>query len=589
MAIPQEVIAEIKAKNEIESVISPYVNLRRAGRNLVGLCPFHNEKTPSFTVYPENGSFYCFGCGVGGDCITFTGLINNLDYIESVKLLAERSGVQIPESGYDRSVEILRRRILEINRETARFYHAFLFSPGGKWAMDYLTGRGLTLQTIRHFGIGCAPEGWDALFSHLRSKGYTQDEMLQADVIAKSQRGSFYDRFRNRVMFPVIDLRGNVIAFSGRMRPGDEKARGKYVNSSETLVYKKGQNLFGINFAKNYCADRAILVEGNMDCISLHQAGFQNTVALFGTAFTPAQAKLLSRYTKEIVIALDSDSAGQKAVLRALETLKDTGVPIRILAVPEGKDPDEYIRSHSADKFRALLDGAVTDIQYRLQDAQRGLDLSSDKGRLSFLQKAAALLAESDDAMSVDYYEGRLSDEYGVSKTALSEKVRQLKRQRIRQKQREEIREVIQPKVNRAAVNPEKYTNKRAAAAEETILSVLLSHPNLYDSVREKLTPQDFITQLNSRLFRLMKEQLEQGKCVELSTFGDVLSPAEMGYAVSLQNGVKAQQNPRTLLRDSTEVLKQCGLLKRMSDPEEDDEAWNRQMQEITETKKGEW
>jgi DNA primase len=313
MAIPHEVIEEIKYKNDIETTISQYVNLKRRGKNLIGLCPFHSEKTPSFTIYPENGSFYCFGCGVGGDVITFTGLIENLDYIESVKLLAEKSGITLPQDGYDDSMQKLRNRIYDINRESAKFFHNHLMSEDGKWALQYLIGRGLTIKTIKQFGLGAAPDSWDALIKHLKEKGFTINEMIAANVIGKSQRGTYYDRFRKRVMFPIINIRGKVIAFSGRAMPGEDKMGGKYVNTSDTPVYKKSENLFGMNFAKNYCDERVILVEGNMDVISLHQAGFENAVAALGTSFTEEQAKLLSRYTKEIVLLMDSDEAGQKA------------------------------------------------------------------------------------------------------------------------------------------------------------------------------------------------------------------------------------------------------------------------------------
>ena len=350
MPIPEEVINEIKYRNDIETTISSYVSLKRRGKTLVGLCPFHGEKTPSFTVYPENGSFYCFGCGVGGDVFTFTKLIENLDYIEAVKLLADRSGITIPENGYDDSMSKLKNNIYEINRETAKFFHDYLMSPDGKWALDYLTQRGLSVKTIKHFGLGAAPDSWTALLDHLKSKGYSISDMLAANVIGKSQRGTYYDRFRKRVMFPVINVRGKVIAFSGRAMPGDDKAGAKYVNTADTPVYKKSENLFGMNFAKSFCDEQIILVEGNMDVISLHQAGFRNTVAALGTSFTNEQANLISRYTKEIILMLDADAAGQKAVRRASEILKNTGLEVRVVVVPEGKDPDEYIVKRSSQR-----------------------------------------------------------------------------------------------------------------------------------------------------------------------------------------------------------------------------------------------
>ena len=294
MAIPEEVISEIKNRNDIETVISQYVTLKRRGKNLVGLCPFHGEKTPSFTVYPETASFYCFGSGGGGDVFTFTGLIENLDYFESIRLLAEKSGVALPENGYDDSMQKLKNRIYDINRDSARFFHNHLMSDEGKWARDYLLNRGLSLSTIKHFGLGAAPDSWDALMNHLKSKGYTVEEMLTANVIGKSNSGNYYDRFKKRVMFPIINIRGNVIGFSGRAMPGEDKQGGKYVNTSDTPVYNKSANLFGMNYAKNHCEEQMILVEGNMDVISLHQAGFPNTVAALGTSFTEEQANLLA-------------------------------------------------------------------------------------------------------------------------------------------------------------------------------------------------------------------------------------------------------------------------------------------------------
>jgi len=256
MAIPEDVINEIKYRNEIETTISQYVNLKRRGKNLIGLCPFHSEKTPSFTVYPESGSFYCFGCGAGGDVFTFTSLMENLDYIESIKLLADRSGVALPQDGYDDSMAKLKNKIYDINRETARFFHNYMMSPNGKWALDYFFRRGLTLSTIKHFGLGAAPDGWDNLIKHLKAKGFSEEDMVAANVVGKSDKGSYYDRFRKRYMFPLINIRGNVIGFSGRALPEDEKKAGKYINTSDTPVFKKSLNLFGINFAKNFCEKR---------------------------------------------------------------------------------------------------------------------------------------------------------------------------------------------------------------------------------------------------------------------------------------------------------------------------------------------
>ncbi len=588
MAIPEQVLSEIKYRNDIESVISPYVNLKRRGKNLVGLCPFHNEKTPSFTVYPENGSFYCFGCGVGGDAFTFVKLIENLDYMEAVKLLAERSGVDLPQDGYDDSMQRLRSTIYDINRETARFYHNYLMSPEGRWGLEYFTSRGLSLKTIKHFGLGAAPDGWDMLIKHLKSKGYSVADMLQANVIAKSQRDTFYDRFRHRAMFPIINIRGKVIGFSGRAMPGEDKSGAKYVNTSDTPVYKKSENLFAMNFAKNCCEERIILVEGNMDVISLHQAGFENTVAALGTSFTPEQAKLLSRYTKEIVLTLDADAAGQKAVKRAGDILSDTGLNVRVVVLPDAKDPDEFIKKHGAARFAALIDGAQSEIEYQLLMAVKDIDVSNDDGRLKYLRKAAEILAASPDSMTRDIYTSRLSEKYGVSKSAISDRVEQIRRSNNRKQEKKEIKQLISPKVYSNDINPERRYHPATASAEEAIIAVLMKHPDLYEVAKEKLPPEDMPTSLNRRVYTVLMELLSQGRDPDISYFGEGFSPAEMGYIVSLCNGEKGGRNALTVLKDSIKVIldeKMFGDPRAVKDMSVDD--WAEQMKKIAENKKG--
>lgn len=584
--IPEDIINEIKYRNDIETAISQYVNLKRRGRNLVGLCPFHSEKTPSFTVYPENGSFYCFGCGVGGDVFTFTGLIENLDYIESVKLLAERSGITLPQDGYDDSMQRLKKRIYDINRDTARFFHAFLMSPGGKWALDYLTGRGLTVKTIKHFGLGAAPDSWDALIHHLKEKGYTESDMLAANVIGKSERGGIYDRFRKRVMFPIINIRGNIVAFSGRAMPGEDKQGGKYVNTADTPVYKKSENLFGINFAKNVCSERVILVEGNMDVISLHQAGFENTVAPLGTAFTTEQANLLSRYTKEIVLMLDADAAGQKAVRRASELLENTGLSVRVVVVPDGKDPDEYIKKNGKERFAALLEGAVSDMEYKLLTAAKDINLDNEDGRLKYLAAAAEIIAASDDIMTRDIYIGRLSEKYGVSRTALNARIEELRKRNRRQKQKKEISDIIRPKYTKDDINPERRKSVKGTAAEETLIAVLLKNPDFYKIAAEKLPPEKMLTSLNRRIYETILSVLERGGTLDISAFAEKLLPAEIGYLVSLQNSEKAGKNPEIVLKDCIGViLEEDMLLKSAEKSENSVEEWAAGLQNLIDKK----
>ena len=335
MALSESFLQELKFKTDIEDIISGYVSLKKRGSTSIGLCPFHNEKTPSFTVYNDTQSFYCFGCGAGGDAVTFIKKIENLDYIDAVKLLAQRAGIQMPDDAtYDDSLSKKRRRILEINRETAKFYYSYMMSPQGKTGLDYYLNRGLSLNTIKRFGLGYAPNDWDSLLKHLKSKGFKPSEMVDADVVKVGKNNRYYDTFRNRVMTPIIDVRGNVIAFGGRVL---DDSKPKYINTSDTLVYKKTNELFALNLAKDNCAESLILCEGYMDVIAMHQAGFQNAVAGCGTALTNEQVRLISRYTKEVILAYDADEAGQKALNKAIGLFKNTDVKVKIPALLQKK------------------------------------------------------------------------------------------------------------------------------------------------------------------------------------------------------------------------------------------------------------
>ena len=588
MAIPEEIINEIKYKNDIEQVIGPYVQLKRRGKNLVGLCPFHGEKTPSFTVYPESGSFYCFGCGVGGDIFTFTKLIENLDYIDAIKLLAEKSGIVIPENGYDNSYSNLKNTIFEINRETAKFYHNYLMSADGKWALDYLLNRGLTLATVKHFGLGAAPDSWDALLKHLKSKGFSINDMVIANVVGKSSRGTYYDRFRKRVMFPIINIRGKVIAFSGRAMPGEDKQGGKYVNTADTPVYKKSENLFGMNFAKNHCDEKLILVEGNMDVISLHQAGFENTVAALGTSFTKEQANLISRYTKEIVLTLDADAAGQKAVRRAGEILKDTGLKVRVIVIPEGKDPDEFIKKKGKERFAGLLEGAVSEIEYKLLTAVKDIDIDSDDGKIKYLHLAAEIIAEAGDKLAADYYIGKLSEKYGVSKNALETRVNELIRRNARAEKKKVISEIIEPKYSKSDLNPEKRKFLTAAVAEEAIITVLLQNPDFYNYLSENLKPDDMITAFNRRIYEIVLSVAERSVVPDISSFGELLEDREFSFLVSLYNSERYRKNALSVLKDSIRVLKDEKIrIKLSASSRISDDDWAANMQKIIDSKRG--
>ncbi len=593
MALPQEFLIELKYRNDIESVLSPYIALKRRGSNLVGLCPFHNEKTPSFTVYPENGSYYCFGCGQGGDIITFTMQMENLDYIDAVRRLAERAGLRLPEDNRDDRELRLKNDIYEVNSAAGRFFHSVLMSREGKAGLDYFLGRGLSLKTIKHFGLGFAPDDWHALENHLKSKGFSDYIISAADLTGRSEkkdkngRNFTYDRFRNRIMFPIINIHGKVIGFSGRAMPGNEKQGGKYINTSDTPVYKKSHNMFALNFAKKSCSKQAILVEGNMDVIALHQAGFTTAVAALGTSFTEEQAKLLARYTKEVVLTMDADSAGEKATDRALGILSSVGVGVKVLRLPECKDPDEYIKKNGNARFQNLLDSAMSAIDYRLYMAARGIDLGATDGKLKYLNKACEVLASLNDPIAVDLYTGRLSAKYGVSKERLQQIIKNAGDQRRRQQTRKDLQEAITPTVKKDEVNPQKTQFRRAAAAEEAVISVLIKHPDALESVRNELDPSDFLTDFNRKLFERVVSIIETGHSFDLVLLGDGFSPSEISYIAKLQTMGTASENYQKVLDDSIKVLLNEKTKSDTPDVSSlDDDAWAKAMSEMIKNKK---
>lgn len=554
MALDQNFLAELKYRNDIESVISSYVQLKRRGSNLVGLCPFHNEKTPSFTVYPENGSYYCFGCSAGGDVITFVRQAENLDYIEAVRLLAQRSGMQVPEDTVDDKFAALKKRVYEMNREAARFFHSFLGSEGGRPMLKYLRDRGLLDGTIRSFGLGASPDTWDSLIKHLRAKGYSDEEMITADLAIRGKKGGCYDKFRGRVMFPIMDLRGNVIAFGGRALPGQDSSQ-KYVNTADTPVFKKSHNLYALSFAKTSGAEKMILAEGYMDVIALHAAGFKNAVAALGTSFTEDQARLLRRYTNEVVLTLDADTAGRKATERAMAILAKTGLPARVLSIPDGKDPDEFIKKNGASRFEALLNGAVSDIEYKLYTAAEGIDTKSDTGRLEYLKRAAEILSRVSDSITKDLYAGQLADKYGVSKSALLSETARLASIHAKSRIKQERQKAISP--NAAAgdeADRERVKYLRAAKAEDNIIAVLMAHPDLFEKKKDSL-PETLLTELASAVYAELIRQLSEGREFDITEAGAAFSPKQAGYAVRLMNDRAAAAGHIKVLEDSLKVL----------------------------------
>ena len=558
MKLNERFIQDLQDKIDIDQVISSYVNLKRRGKTLVGLCPFHNEKTPSFTVYPDTRSFYCFGCGAGGDVISFIRRIDNLDYIEAVKAVAQMAGMPMPEDGYDDTLSKKRMRLLAANREAARFFNACLMEEKNRFALEYFLNRGLSMNTIRRFGLGYAPNEWRALIEHLRKKGFTDEEMVLANLARRSDkdgRTSCYDNFRNRVMFPIIDLRGNVIAFGGRVM---DDSKPKYINTSDTLVYKKSNGVFALNFAKNANDNKLILVEGYMDVIALHQAGFTNAIACLGTAFTSEQANLLSRYAEEILICYDNDEAGKKATQRALGVLGKTGVKLRVVKMEGGKDADEIIRKHGKERFNSLLGNAANRTEYKLLEERAKYNLSTDDGKLRFLMAATQVLAEC-GSIECDIYATRLSNELGVNVDSINAQIKSAKAKlrRSDEERRKKEQDNMLEKSFEDKNNPERAKNIRAAKAEETLISSFMRNPDFYKKLKDRLSADDFVTAFNRRLYQCLVEKLEAGVDAELSQFAQHFSPEEMDSVTRIFISSSSLNNTIKECEDCINVLKE--------------------------------
>ena len=524
MALSDSFLQELKMKTDIEDVISTYVTLKRRGATLVGLCPFHNEKTPSFTVYPATQSFYCFGCGAGGDAITFLKKIENLDYLDAVKTLAQRAGLQMPQEGFDDSLSKRRRRILEMNREAARFYHSVLLSPEGKVGYDYYIGRALSAATINHFGLGFAPNQWDALLKYMRAKGYQPAELVEAGLARKGQKG-YYDNFRNRVMTPIIDVRGNVIAFGGRVL---DDSKPKYINTGDTLVYKKTNELFALNFAKDSKEDALILCEGYMDVIAMHQAGFTNAVAGCGTALTTEQVRLISRYAKEVILTYDADEAGQKALQKAMALFDQTDVKVRIPALVGGKDPDEIIRTYGRDKFKGMLEGASNETEFRLLALRRQYNLATTQGKIDFIGGALQILATL-PPVERDLYVSRLSEELGVERQNMKVQLQDLVARQGNRREKREFNRIVQENMRKTARETMATdASLRKLRAEDRLISLLLRYPDCSRLCKD-FDPQWLTPGFAQRVFTLILQRLENGDGTELMDLRDRLTDDEMG------------------------------------------------------------
>ena len=553
MPFPENFIQELTERSDIVDVVGSYVALgKRSGANYFGLCPFHNERTPSFAVNPSGQFYHCFGCGKGGGVINFIMEIENLSYPDAVAFLAKRAGMQMPEDSFDRDAK-KRSRLLAANRDAARWFYEQLVTPEGKRCTDYMAGRKISPPVAKRFGLGFAPEHSGAFLAAMRQKGYSDWELSDADLIRRGDHG-FYSTFRNRLMFPIIDVRGNVIGFSGRAL-GDAGA--KYLNSKDTLVFNKGRNLFALNLAKKSKAGYIILSEGNIDIVALHQAGFDSAVASLGTSLTPEQARLISRYTNEVIIAYDNDGAGIKASQRAIGILERLDLKVRVLRMTGAKDPDEYIKTRGADAFRNLLEGSEDQVDYRLGTVTAKYDLSQDDQKVAFLKEATALLATLPGAVEREVYAIRVAEQAGVGQDAVIREVERRRKQLLRKAARSEEQELNRPeRMAQPADKQLRYRNPVSAAAEEGVIRLLYLEPSL---VRESGLPEAamFSSEALGRIYTILRQKIEEGGTVSVSSLSGSLSQEEMNLLVNILQKPEVLSNGRRALQDYIDRIRE--------------------------------
>ena len=561
MAFPENFITELAERNDIVDVVSSYVRLgKRSGSNQFGLCPFHSEKTPSFSVSPDKQIYHCFGCGKGGGVINFVMEIENLSFTEAVEFLAKRAGMSVPEQAQDKDAK-KRARMLEINRDAARFFHQQLSTEAGRAAVEYMQKRRISPAVARRFGLGCAPDSWDSLSRALRELGYTDFEMLDAGLVKRGKNGSFYDAFRNRLMFPVIDVRGNVIGFSGRILGDGEP---KYLNSPETLVFNKSRNLFALNLAKKSKSGYIILSEGNIDVVSLHQAGFDSAVASLGTSLTAEQARMLSRYTSQVIIAYDNDSAGIKAAQRAIGILEKLDLKVKVLRMQEAKDPDEYIKLRGADAFRNLIEGSENQVDYRLRQVTDRFDLSSDEQKVEFLKEASDLVAKLPGAVERQVYAMRVAAMAGVDEKLVTGEVERRRKRLLSQARKNIGRNNMRPeRQSQPEARALRYDNPGSAAAEEGLIRLLYLDASLARG-RELPDKELFSSQALGRIYDAIVKRIRSGGSLSTAVLSEELSGEEMGLLVSLL------QKPEDLGRGEKSLSDYIERIKEQSSAQEE-------------------
>ena len=562
MAIPEQFIDDLVARSDIADVVSSYVHLTKKGNNLWGLCPFHNEKTPSFSVSPDKQIYHCFGCGKGGGVISFVMEMENLPFLDAVKLLAKRAGLEVPEAGENEAYRKKRSRLLELSKDAARFYHDYLIGPGGQQVRDYIAQRQISPRTATRFGLGAAPDQWDALTKAMTAKGYTKMDLIDAGLAVAGKNGGIYDKFRSRLMLPVIDVRGEVVGFTSRLLPGLEGA--KYLNTPETVLFKKGRLIYALNFAKNTKRPNLILVEGNIDVITLHQAGFDNVVATMGTALTEEHARILARYTKELVLCYDNDAAGTPSPARVLIILKNANLTVRVLQLPnafdaEGKpikqDPDDFVKKFGPAAFEKCLNGSAGQNDYRLDSLQAKHDLSSEEGRLAYLKEAVATIAALQSPIEREIYGNKAAAAAGISGTAMAQEVARYRKDRAWRARKVQAKKDLTPAVQLQPKSRQlHYENIRSARAEEGVIRLLLLDPGLLPET-DGLDPSQFSSPLLAKLYVLLKQRHSQGLSLQLGALSGSLDPEEMSHITGILEQPETRSNRSQALRDYLEII----------------------------------
>ena len=566
MAFPDNFINELVERNDIVEVVSGYVRLgKRSGANLFGLCPFHSEKTPSFSVSPDKQIYHCFGCGKGGGVINFVMEIENLSFPEAVEFLAKRAGMPLPEETNDRESR-KRARMLALNKDAARFFHAQLSTPLGQEAVRYMNHRQIAPATARRFGLGCAPDTWDSLRNAMEAKGYSGEELFAAGLVRRGKAGGFYDTFRNRLMFPVIDVRGNVIGFSGRILGDGEP---KYMNSPETLVFNKSRNLFALNLAKKSKNGYIILSEGNIDVVSLHQAGFDSAVASLGTSLTAEQARLISRYTNQVIIAYDSDGAGLKAAQRGIGILEQLDVKVKVLRMTGAKDPDEFIKLKGAEAFRKLLEGSENQVDYRLRLVRDKYDLDADEQKVAFLKEASELVAKLPGLAERQVYAMRVASTAGVPAEVVTKEVEQRRKRLLATARKADGRQETQAGRQTAPVKGLRYSDAASAAAEEGLIRLLYLEPGLAGRA-ELPEAESFSSKELADIYTAVLERLRRGDSVSAATLSSALSAEEMSLLVALLQRPENLSRSEQSLRDYITAINESKTRKTQQDGKPD-------------------